>query len=343
MKEFRAVVIKKFLEGERPGAIFKSLQNLGVKRDFVYRTIRRYRETSSLDDRKRSGRRRSARTERVIKTVRERVRRKSQRSVRKMAADLNVSKSTMHNVLKQDLGCQAFKKRKVHGVSEPSKKKRLERATLLLSRHAGRDFVFSDEKLFVLQQSHNVQNDRLWACRSRDIPDRDRNIPRFQSAASVMVWGGICKRGKLPLVFIEKGVKINALYYKMEVLQNVVKPSLERMYGKDDYVFQQDGAPSHTANLVQNWCRANLTDFLAKDEWPPSSPDLNPLDYFVWSYMLSKINEHKVSTLVQFKAVILRIWDEMPMEVVRAACDGFEKRLKLVKKVKGGVIPKHML
>lgn len=28
------------------------------------------------------------------------------------------------------------------------------------------------------------------------------------------VWGGLCKRGKLPLVFIEKGVKINAEYYK---------------------------------------------------------------------------------------------------------------------------------
>jgi inhibitor of nuclear factor kappa-B kinase subunit alpha len=260
-----------------------------------------------------------------------------------MAADLNVSKSTMHNVLKYDLRCHAFKKRKVHGVSATSKQKRLERATLLLSRHAGEEFVFSDEKLFVLQQSHNIQNDRLWACSSRSIPDSERNIPRFQSAVSVMVWGGICKRGKLPLVFIEKGVKINAIYYKTEVLQKVVKPSVERMYGSDHYVFQQDGAPSHTANVVQNWCRANLSDFLAKDEWPPSSPDLNPLDYFVWSYMLSKINEHKVSTLAQFKTVILRVWDEMSMEVVRAACDGFEKRLKLVKKVKGGVIPKHML
>lgn len=279
----------------------------------------------------------------LTERIRERIRRKSQRTVRKMAADLNVSRSSMHNILRKDLGLQAFKKRKVHGVSAASKKKRLERASLLLSRHGGEEFIFSDEKLFVLQQSHNVQNDRLWAISSRTVPESDRNIPRFQSADSVMVWRGICKRGKLPLVFIEKGVKVNAIYYKTEVLEKVVKPYVQEMFGDDHYVFQQDGAPSHTANLVQDWCRENLTDFLDKLEWPPSSPDLNPLDYFVWSYMLSKVNDHRVSNINQFQTVITRIWDEMPMEVVRAACDGFEKRLKLVKKVKGGVIPKHML
>ena len=59
--------------------------------------------------------------------------------------------------------------------------------------------------------------------------------------------------------------------------------------------------------------------------------------------MLSKINEPKVSTLAPFKAVILRIWDEMQMEVAPVACNEFAKRLKLVKTVKGSVIPKHVL
>lgn len=58
--------------------------------------------------------------------------------------------------------------------------------------------------------------------------------------------------------------------------------------------------------------------------------------------MLSKLNNYKIKNLEHFK-VIVQIWDEMPMEAVRAACDGFEKRLKLVMKVKGGVIPKYCL
>ena len=195
----------------------------------------------------------------------------------------------------------------------------------------------------MLEQPHNAQNDRLWAARIEDIPEYEKNVPRFQSSPSVMVWGALCKRGKLPLVFIDKGVKINAAYYKSEVLEKNVAPNLKNMFADDYYVFQQDGAPSHTANAVQAWCKANLTDFLPKTEWPPSSPDLNVLDYFVWSYMLSKLNNYKVANLSHFKKVIMQIWDDMPMDAVRAACDSFEKRLKLVKKVNGGVIPKHLL
>lgn len=323
MKQYREIVVKRFLHGERPGDIFRLLKPHGVKRNFVYKTIRRFQETASTKDRARSGRPRSARTPRVIKVVRERIRRKKNRSIRKMAADLNVSIGTAHTIFSKDLGCKPYKKRKVHGVSEATREKRLNRAKMILSRHAGQEFVFSDEKLFVLQQPHNVQNDRVWAPTRDSIPECSLNIPRFQSAASVMVWGAVCKRGKLPLVFIEKDVKINAAYYKTEVLEKVVAPSLQSLYGDDHYVFQQDGAPAHTANVVQAWCRANLTDFLDKTLWPPSSPDLNPLDFFVWSYMMSKLNDYTISTLDQFKMVILKIWDEMPMQAVRAACDGF--------------------
>lgn len=343
MKYVREEIIRKFLKGDRPCAIFKALQPHGIKRNLVYTTIKRYKEISSTEDRKRSGRPRSARTEKVVKAIRERIRRKKHRSIRKLAADLKISRGSVHNILKKDLGCHAYKKRKVHGISDATKKKRVERCSTILSWHAGDEFVFSDEKLFVLEQPHNAQNDRLWAARIEDIPEYEKNVPRFQSSPSVMVWGALCKRGKLPLVFIDKGVKINAAYYKSEVLEKNVAPNLKNMFGDDYYVFQQDGAPSHTANAVQAWCKANLTDFLPKTEWPPSSPDLNVLDYFVWSYMLSKLNNYKVANLSHFKKVIMQIWDDMPMDAVRAACDSFEKRLKLVKKVKGGVIPKHLL
>ena len=104
-----------------------------------------------------------------------------------------------------------------------------------------------------------------------------------QNAASVMVWGAISVRGKFPLHFIEKGVKLNAKYYLTEILQKNVLPTAKKLFGNNYYCFQQDGATSHTANVNQAWCKENLVDFLSKDEWPPSSPDCNPLDYYVWS------------------------------------------------------------
>jgi len=48
------------------------------------------------------------------------------------------------------------------------------------------------------------------------------------------------------------------------------------------YIFQQDGVPAHTARATQNWLRTNCPHFNPKDQLPPNSPDLNPLDYHVW-------------------------------------------------------------
>lgn len=42
----------------------------------------------------------------------------------------------------------------------------------------------------------------------------------------------------------------------------------------------QDGALPHRAKSVQQWWRRNVTDYIDKDGWLPSSPDINPLDYY---------------------------------------------------------------
>jgi hypothetical protein len=78
-----------------------------------------------------------------------------------------------------------------------------------------------------------------------------------------------------------------------------------------------------------------LTDFIPKDEWPPSSPDLNPLDFSISGYMLGQLRIYKYAILPEFKQVILRIWANIPEHVIRAACDAYDKRLRLVIKAKG--------
>ena len=51
------------------------------------------------------------------------------------------------------------------------------------------------------------------------------------------------------------------------------------------FIFQQDSANAHTARVTQEWLHANgpeMIEMIEKDQWPPNSPDLNPLDYHVW-------------------------------------------------------------
>ena len=54
----------------------------------------------------------------------------------------------------------------------------------------------------------------------------------------------------------------------------------------NNFTFQQDGAPAHTAAMTQEWIGQHCPDMIKKDEWPPNSPDPNPLDCHVWGALL---------------------------------------------------------
>lgn len=333
--QLRASVIRFHLEGKSNAQILRLHHGQNIDFHKISRTISRYYETAGLEDRKRPGRPHAVRTPALIKATRDLIRKNPARSARKLAKNMNVSQSTMCTFFKHDLGLKAYKKHKIHGLTTAQKKKRFERSKMLLSWRRGDEIIFSDEKLFLLQESHNAQNDRVWCASIEKIPDNKRQVQRFQNVSSVMVWGAISKRGKFPLVFIDKGVKINQQYYLEHVLIDQVLPNAKAMYDKDYYCFQQDGAPAHTAKRVQAWCDENLVDYIPKDEWPPSSPDLNPLDFCIWGYMQQQLGSKKINSIDGFKKQISKIWDEIPMNIVGAACDSFWTRLDTVRKAKG--------
>lgn len=87
-----------------------------------------------------------------------------------------------------------------------------------LNWHDGYDIFFSDEKLFLLQDNHNQKNDRVYYLSLMNAPRDELAIERIQKVSGIMVWGAISKRGKLPLLFIDRGVKINKEYYITNVL-----------------------------------------------------------------------------------------------------------------------------
>ena len=112
-----------------------------------------------------------------------------------------------------------------------------------------------------------------------------RNVRQTQNPKSVMVWAGVSAEGKTQLVFVPQGCKINAQTYEEHILQPVVKNLRRDMFQGSQFLFQQDGAPAHTSRRAQEWLQNNVPDFLAREEWPSSSPDLNPMDFCVWSVL----------------------------------------------------------
>ena len=52
------------------------------------------------------------------------------------------------------------------------------------------------------------------------------------------------------------------------------------MTSGNNFTFQQDGAPAHRSR--QTFLRLNVPELVEPENWPPNSPDLNPVDYLIW-------------------------------------------------------------
>ena len=98
----------------------------------------------------------------------------------------------------------------------------------------------------------------------------------------------------------------------------------------------QDGAPSHKAEETQNFIRDNVPEFIEVDispqrnngEWPPNSPDLNVLDYSLWSILKADACAKPHQSIEALKKSLVAAWNRIPQDVIDRAVDDFPKRLK---------------
>lgn len=341
----RNSVIALHLEGKSNIQIRRALPKLQLNEKFVQRTIKRFKETGSIKKRYGGGRRCTATSPVNVEKVRLRLSRNPERTIPTMAQDLNVSTGSMSAILKKKLKVKPLKKNESQELTALQRRKRLERARELIRLYDCDqlpNLVFSDEKTFCIEQYFNKQNDRVWLKgRSADHSDRLR-VTRRQGADQIMVWAAISEKGCTPLVFLPMGrneVKINQQIYRDKVLRPGLIPWAKEKFGSEPWTFQQDSAPSHKANGTQNWLKSNVPVLIDRDMWPPSSPDLNPLDYCVWGILQAKACSKKHTTLDALKKSLTREWNRIPKNVIRTACASFRKRLELVVRAKGGYIP----
>ena len=119
------------------------------------------------------------------------------------------------------------------------------------------------------------------------IATNNRDVPRViktKFPATVMVFGVVSSEGHImPPHIFKVGLKVNTKVY-LDVLKSVLIPWCNQVAGGRPWVWQQDSAPAHKSKETQAWLPKECYDFVPFSHWP-SSPDLNPLDYFVWSYV----------------------------------------------------------
>lgn len=67
----------------------------------------------------------------------------------------------------------------------------------------------------------------------------------------------------------------------IKVMEDELLKSARDLYKEEDWIFQQDIAPCHTAKRCTEWVNTHGVRLL---NWPAQSPDLNPIEN--WWYQI---------------------------------------------------------
>jgi hypothetical protein len=191
--------------------------------------------------------------------------------------------------------------------------------------------IFSDEAYFYLTLPNNKQNNRYWDVSANgygiEVPLHDKKL---------LVWCAIsAKRVFGPYIF---DGTVNSTNY-LEMLKSFFWPKVLRTQDYHKYYFQQNGASPHQATTVQTYLAERFGEkFIAKSDWPPRSPDLNPCDFFLWGYLKQRVYNPLPKTLEDLRLNIVREVENLPETMLKATFSNFRKRCELFISAGGGHI-----
>ena len=89
--------------------------------------------------------------------------RKKRIASRKLAVELNISRSSVRRILKNDLLHPLYKKTIQPLLTDEHKEERQKCRKMFSKREDTMKILFSGEKLFDIDGIYNSQNDRIWA------------------------------------------------------------------------------------------------------------------------------------------------------------------------------------
>ena len=184
---------------------------------------------------------------------------------------------------------------------------------------------FTDEASFSLERHRLPQ----WSA------GKPRQIPTSKFPKTVTIWGGISEMG--PTTIAIKNVTINQYNYQ-EILNDCLLPNAEAYYG-EDWHFQQDNAPPHTARSTQAWLHDNVPSVL---EWPPNSPDLSPIEN-IWPLVKNGVEKENAKNLPEFESKIKEIWEKIELPILSHLIESVPNRLKACRDLRGREVKLKLL
>lgn len=104
--------------------------------------------------------------------------------------------------------------------------------------------------------------------------------------------------------------------------------------------FQQDGAPAHKSRIARVVLDQSFPDrwigIGGAVEWPARSPDLTPLDFFLWGHLKEYVYRETINNMEQLQGRIDEALATVTPEMIAAAQRNLIRRARLCIRMGGG-------
>lgn len=166
------------------------------------------------------------------------------------------------------------------------------------------EILFTDEANFSRNAIQNFHNNHFWAEENPHAILESRHQQQF----SVNVWAGICGDYLIGPYFLH--ARLNGHNYR-QFLEEELPALMEDVpiLVRNRLWFMHDGAPAHFSALAREYLNQNYNNrWIGRggpQAWPPRSPDLNSLDYFLWGHLKTLVYSTPIHTEEQLRNRII--------------------------------------
>ena len=295
----------------------------------IQKTYKKFLWTGEVSNMVGRGRKRTTKTAQNIGKVLNQATGMVRTSLNNISSSTRIPRTCVQEILHEN-NLRSFKTKFLKKVITRHRETRIRfcRWFLRWNKKQSRIIWYSDECSFSLIPVSTGNNCRTWSSTNNKV---FVEIPN--SHLKVKVWAAISTGGGLLWEF-QEGTQ-TAESYKALLKRQLPQMDLQTSF------FQQDGSPIHTAFIITKFLQKNyrfrwIGLKSIQKVWPPSSPDLTPCDFYLWSKVKDFVDKKHPENKEELKAAIEQGYETLDPNEISHACKNVTKRCKMCLQEQGG-------
>lgn len=199
-----------------------------------------------------------------------------------------------------------------------------------------RKILFTDEATFTSNGVVCSQNTRWWSTENPNFHIESRDQYSFKTN----VWAGILNNRIIGPYFFRHNLNSETYY---QFLSNQIFDILHEipLNIRSTLWYQHDGAPCHSARIINEYLDTLFNERwigrYSANPWPARSPDLTPMDYFLWGYLKNMVySERPFQNIDDLERIITEKMHQIPAGMIQNSVTDFVRRTVVCMERDGG-------